>query len=229
MTESDSKNKEDFRDPIITSDRLREAGCPLTADYLKGIYSLASRLSRMYGKYNLLEDFQQTAIMTAALKEPKFDTERGASFYTYVAPSIQASLFHQFGTAKKHSAVYKKIEEFTRAFEDSNNYYPDILQIAESLELPVWQIKSIYVNDTPTEVPLDDNVSPDDVIGDSKLDLEELLQDFNQSEQMVVRRYFLNGESLGDIATSSGLSVWVLEEALRQTTKKLKETLVTYL
>lgn len=216
------------RTAIITSDSLIEAGFPLTADYLKGIYSLASRLSKMYGKAHLEEDFQQSAVLVATLKESKYDSTRGASFYTFVAPSIQATLFQQFGTVKQHSSLYKKLEVFTRQFEETHNYYPDTLQMSEALNVPLWKIKSIYVNDIPMEIPLEPSVSSQDIINSDTFNLDEVLQNLSNLERTVVTKHLIDGIPLNEIASSSGISTWVLDEALGKAISKLEPILIDY-
>ena len=125
------------------SDGLKDE-FPLTSQYVKGIYGLAKKLSYQMSTNKAVDthaDFFQVMLVETCKLEPKFDKERGNSFYTFINRPLRALVFKQFVVVDTSTKHYKDIKTFVRAYEQEHHLYPTIETISDGVELPEQTVK----------------------------------------------------------------------------------------
>jgi len=165
---------------------------PLTSQYVKGIYGLARKLNSQMSTNKAVdthEDFFQAMITEACKLEPKFDPERGTSFYTFINRPLRAQMFKQFVSVDTDSQDYQDIKSFVRSYEKEHHLYPSVEIISEGTNLPSDLIRLEYYGKVQ-EVSIYDSDELVDEAPASTPNPKDYVKFLEPDEQMVINLMF---------------------------------------
>jgi len=210
---------------------------PLTAQYVNGIYGLANKLSWQMSTNRSVftaEDFFQVMIVEACKLEPKFDTERGTSFYSFINRPLRIMMFREFVQVDANTPVYKVIKNFIRDYENKHKTYPSVEIISESTDIAADLIRSSYYgkeNTVSIEALGEDGVNVSASAEPTSVNPKDFIEYLEPMEQMVIDLMY--SEIPEDVAASFtmqylSISKSSLETIHARALEKLKQAMLDY-
>jgi len=210
----------------ITSANLAE-DYPLTSQFVNGIYGLAKKLSYQIATNKAVDshdDFFQIMLVEACRLEPKFDPDRGTSFYSFINRPLRAKMFKEFIDVDRGGDNYKKIKEFIKGYQADKHIFPSVEIISDELDIPSDVVRLDYYGKTQTISvdDCDDLLLSDEVDGVNPMDYVKYLEPI---EQLVISLLYSEiPEDMADVFTRQYLMITqeTLEEIRDISLTKLK-------
>jgi len=206
-------------------EQLRDGGYPLTAKFIHPLYKLARKLAAKYNVPQDYEDLCQISIAQAISLEPLFNPDKGANFFTFIQRPILQAAQRTYGYERATTRLYNKVLKFIETHEKETGFIPHTAEIAKALKTTTVNIESLFYG-RPQKISLD-------LLGDHEVTTEYLLhpnpevhsvlEGLNESDRLLVSRYFLEEYSTYELAKAYHTTVPEITKRINGILEQLKE------
>lgn len=185
------------------------------------------------------DDLVQAGVVGLIQAVDKFDYRRGGAFSTYAVPWITGEVIATLNEMRKvcsmpnrHVSLAHRAGEFVEAFMLERDHCPSLAEIAAGVGAPVDTVHAVL--QSRRSASLDDpegNLTPLDTgaaydafaLCELRLLLAAAECSLTRREREVLRRRYINEESIEDIRAALGVSVRSIHTARSSALSKLRE------